>query len=49
VASEATVPIYNNDGTPRTQKVVVNGVQTLVPASMNIPTYQLITRAATRN
>ena len=43
VASEATVPIYNNDGTPRTQKVVVNGVQTLVNASMNIPTYQLIT------
>ena len=43
VASEATVPIYNNDGTPRTQKVAVNGVQTLVNASMNIPTYQLIT------
>jgi len=43
VASEATVPIYNNDGTPRTQKVVVNGVQTLVASQMNIPTYQLIT------
>jgi outer membrane protein insertion porin family len=43
VASEATVSVFNNDGTPRTQKVVVNGVQTLVNASMNIPTYQLIT------
>ncbi len=43
VASEATVPVYNNDGSPRTQKVLVNGVQTTVNASMNIPTYQLIT------
>src|SRR5579859_246058 len=43
VASEATVPIYNNDGTQRTQKLLVNGVQTTVNATMNIPTYQLIT------
>ncbi len=43
VASEASVAIYNNDGTLRQQKVVVNGVQTLVNATMKIPTYQLIT------
>jgi outer membrane protein insertion porin family len=43
IASEATVNIYNNDGTPRKQTIVVNGVPTLVNATMNIPTYQLIT------
>ncbi|HVP46796.1 MAG TPA: outer membrane protein assembly factor BamA [Bryobacteraceae bacterium] len=44
IASAATgVPVYNNDGTPRQQKVVVNGVQTLVPTTITIPTYQLIT------
>jgi outer membrane protein insertion porin family len=42
VASEATVPVYNNDGTPRTQKILVSGVPTSVPVSQNIPTYQLI-------
>ncbi len=43
IASSATVPIYNNDGTPRQQKELINGVLTQVPASMPIPTYQLIT------
>ena len=43
IASEATVKIYNNDGRPRKQTIVVNGVPTQVNATMNIPTYQLIT------
>jgi outer membrane protein insertion porin family len=43
IASDATVPINNNDGTIRQQKVITNGVQTLVNSSMSIPTYQLIT------
>jgi len=43
IASDAQVNVYNNDGTPRQQKVLLNGVQTLVPSTMTIPTYQLIT------
>jgi outer membrane protein insertion porin family len=43
IASEATVNVYNNDGTPRKQTVSLNGVPTLVNATMNIPIYQLIT------
>jgi outer membrane protein insertion porin family len=43
IASQATVTVYNNDGTPRKQTVVVNGVPTLVNSTMNIPIYQLIT------
>ena len=43
IASSANVNVYNNDGTIRQQKVVLNGVQTLTNASMTIPTYQLIT------
>jgi outer membrane protein insertion porin family len=43
IASSANVNVYNNDGTIRQQKVVLNGVQTLVNATMAIPTYQLIT------
>jgi outer membrane protein insertion porin family len=43
IASSANVNVYNNDGTIRQQKVVVNGVQTLVNSVMAIPTYQLIT------
>jgi len=43
IASDATVNVLNNDGSARQQKVVLNGVQTLVPSTMTIPTYQLIT------
>jgi outer membrane protein insertion porin family len=43
IASDATITIYNNDGTPRKQSVLVNGMPTLVNATMNIPIYQLIT------
>jgi len=43
VASSASVNVLNSDGTPRTQKVVTNGVITSTPVTMTIPTYQLIT------
>jgi len=43
VASSTTVGVLNDDGSPRTQKIVSNGVVTATPVSMNVPTYQLIT------
>ena len=43
IPSQATVNVYNNDGTPRKQTVVVNGVPTLMNSTINIPIYQLIT------
>src|SRR5262249_50048609 len=43
VASSANVNVLNDDGTPRTQKVVTNGVISSQPVTMTIPTYQLIT------
>jgi outer membrane protein insertion porin family len=43
IASNATVTIYNDDGTRRKQSILVNGMPTLVNATMNIPIYQLIT------
>jgi outer membrane protein insertion porin family len=43
VASSANVNVLNDDGTPRTQKVVTNGVISSQPVTMSVPTYQLIT------
>ena len=43
IASSSQVPVLNDDGTPRTQKVVSNGVISAQPVTMKIPTYQLIT------
>uniref|UniRef100_Q01SH6 Outer membrane protein assembly factor BamA n=1 Tax=Solibacter usitatus (strain Ellin6076) TaxID=234267 RepID=Q01SH6_SOLUE len=43
VASSASVNVLNDDGTPRTQKVITNGVVTSTPVTMSVPTYQLIT------
>ena len=43
IASQATVKVYNDDGTPRKQAVVVNGLPASVNSTMNIPIYQLIT------
>jgi len=42
VPSSATVPVLNNDGSARVQKIVTNGVQSYVAQTMTIPTYQLI-------
>jgi outer membrane protein insertion porin family len=37
------VPIYNPDGSPRTQKTLVNGVLIPTPVTQNIPIYQITT------
>ncbi|PYT27793.1 MAG: outer membrane protein assembly factor BamA [Acidobacteria bacterium] len=42
VPSEATVSVYNNDGTPRQQTVLVNGAPAKVADTIKIPVYQLI-------
>jgi len=43
VASSASVNVLNDDGSPRTQKVIQNGVVTSTPVTMTVPRYQLIT------
>ncbi|HEY1238943.1 MAG TPA: outer membrane protein assembly factor BamA [Bryobacteraceae bacterium] len=43
IASSANVNVFNADGTPRTQKVFVNGIATNQNVVMQVPTYQLIT------
>ena len=43
IASSTTVPVYNNDGSQRMQKVVSGGLLTSQPVSMSVPSYQLIT------
>jgi len=42
VPSETTVAVKNDDGTQRTQKSIVNGVVTQVPATIQIPYYQFV-------
>jgi outer membrane protein insertion porin family len=43
IPTSQTVPIYNNDGTPRTQQVVnSNGQVGTVGAQMTIPTYTIV-------
>ncbi len=39
--TEGSVNVYNNDGTQRTQKQIVNGVATTVPVTMSVPSYQV--------
>jgi outer membrane protein insertion porin family len=43
IPSSASVPILNNDGSQRTQRVLVGGTPTSVSLSQGIPTYQIIT------
>ena len=43
VASEATVNVLNNDGTQRTQRVLVNGQPQSISVTQNIPIYQVVT------
>jgi len=43
IPSSTTVPVYNDNGTARTQKTVSNGAIIDSPVTMNVPTYQLIT------
>lgn len=42
IPSTATVPVMNADGSTRTQKVIVNGQESLQSVSQTIPTYQII-------
>ncbi len=42
IPSSASVAVLNNDGSARTQKVILNGVEQLQAVTMTIPTYQLI-------
>jgi len=43
IPSSASINVLNDDGSARTQKVIVNGVPTSTNVTMTIPTYQLIT------
>src|SRR5579884_3142149 len=43
IASSANVNVYNADGSPRTQKVYVNGIATNQNVTMRVPSYQMIT------
>ncbi|MGE5646183.1 MAG: outer membrane protein assembly factor BamA [Acidobacteriota bacterium] len=40
--SSATVPVLNDDGSARLQKVITNGVTSFAPVTMTIPVYQTI-------
>ena len=42
VASSATVPVLNSDGSQRTQKIIVDGELSTVTMSQNIPRYQIV-------
>lgn len=41
IPSQSTIPVYNNDGSARMQKRLVNGVLTDVPVTQSLPVYQL--------
>src|SRR6185369_15655461 len=43
IPTSAQVPVYNDNGTPRTQKIVSGGSIVQAPVTMTIPSYQLIT------
>jgi outer membrane protein insertion porin family len=43
IPTSATVNLLNNDGTPRQQRVVINGATTTVNVTQIIPSYQLVT------
>jgi outer membrane protein insertion porin family len=42
IASQSSVQVFNNDGTMRQQKVLVNGVPTLQAVTETVPAYQII-------
>jgi outer membrane protein insertion porin family len=42
VPSEATISVLNDDGSARTQKVIVDGLERFVPVTMSVPVYQFI-------
>ena len=42
IPSETTIQVYNDDGSARTQKKIVDGVETQVAVTQRLPTYQMI-------
>ncbi len=42
VPTSSSIPLLNNDGTVRQQRVIQNGVPTFVTATTTIPSYQLV-------
>ncbi len=42
VPSEGVVQVYNDDGSARTQKIIVDGKDTFVPVTQTIPIYRMI-------
>ena len=42
IPSESTIPVLNEDGSARSQRLVVDGVETLVPVTQRVPVYQLV-------
>jgi len=42
IPSAANVPLLNADGSARTQKIIVDGVEQFAPVTQQIPIYQLI-------
>ncbi len=43
IPTSASVPLLNNDGTPRQQKVTLNGATSFTQVTQSIPSYQLVT------
>jgi outer membrane protein insertion porin family len=43
IPSSTSAQVFNDDGSARTQRVIVNGVSQQTPVTMTLPTYQLIT------
>ena len=43
IPNSVSIPVYNNNGTPRTVNSLVNGVPTSTDVTMTVPYYQLIT------
>jgi outer membrane protein insertion porin family len=43
IPSSTSVNVLNDDGSARTQRVIVNGVSQQQPVTMTVPSYQLIT------
>jgi outer membrane protein insertion porin family len=41
IPSETTIPVLNDDGSQRFQKVIQDGQETLAPITQRIPTYQV--------
>jgi outer membrane protein insertion porin family len=42
IPSSGDVPVYNNDGTLRQQKAIIDGQEQFVPVTQRVPFYQLI-------